>query len=224
MTGQVTGPPVQERQEPSIPDRKVREKSVIRQYTEAFLIAILLALVIRTFVVQAFKIPSGSMLPTLQIGDHLLVNKFLYGAEIPFLDWRMPGLRNPQRGDIIVFKFPQDEGRDFIKRVIALPGEKVEIRGKRVLINGKSLEEPYSVHLDRAIQETPHSPRDNFSPVEVPQGQLFVMGDNRDYSMDSRFWGFLDMKKIKGKAFLIYWSWDRDRFQPRWGRIGNVVR
>jgi signal peptidase I len=212
MTGQVTGPPVQERQEPPIPERKVREKSVIRQYTEAFLIAILLALVIRTFVVQAFKIPSGSMLPTLQIGDHLLVNKFLY--------W----FTDPQRGDVIVFKFPQDEGRDFIKRVIALPGDKVEVRGKRVYVNDKPVQESYAVHLDPSMQENPHSPRDNFAPVQAPPGQLFMMGDNRDYSMDSRFWGFLDIKKIKGKAFIIYWSWDRERFRPRWERIGKVIR
>lgn len=212
MTGQETGPPVQERQEPPIPERKVREKSVIRQYTEAFLIAILLALVIRTFVVQAFKIPSGSMLPTLQIGDHLLVNKFLY--------W----FTDTQRGDVIVFKFPQDEGRDFIKRVIALPGDRVEVRGKQVYVNDKPVQESYAVHLDPSMQENPHSPRDNFSPVKVPAGQLFMMGDNRDYSMDSRFWGFLDIKKIKGKAFIIYWSWDRERFRPRWERIGKVIR
>jgi signal peptidase I len=212
MTTQMTEHPAEERQEPPIPERKVREKSVIRQYTEAFLIAILLALVIRTFVVQAFKIPSGSMLPTLQIGDHLLVNKFIY--------W----FTDAQRGDIIVFKFPQDEGRDFIKRVIALPGDKVEVRGKRVYVNDKPVQESYAVHLDPSMQENPHSPRDNFSPVKVPAGQLFMMGDNRDYSMDSRFWGFLDIKKIKGKAFIIYWSWDRERFRPRWGRIGMVIR
>ena len=212
MTEQVTEHPAEERQEPPIPERKVREKSVIRQYTEAFLIAILLALVIRTFVVQAFKIPSGSMLPTLQIGDHLLVNKFLY--------W----FTDPQRGDVVVFKFPQDEGRDFIKRVIALPGDKVEVRGKRVYVNDKPVQESYAVHLDPSMQENPHSPRDNFAPVQAPSGQLFMMGDNRDYSMDSRFWGFLDIKKIKGKAFIIYWSWDRERFRPRWERIGKVIR
>ena len=212
MTTQMTEHPAEERQEPPIPERKVREKSVIRQYTEAFLIAILLALVIRTFVVQAFKIPSGSMLPTLQIGDHLLVNKFLY--------W----FTDPQRGDVIVFKFPQDEARDFIKRVIALPGDKVEVRGKRVYVNDKPVQESYAVHLDPSMQENPHSPRDNFAPVQAPPGQLFMMGDNRDYSMDSRFWGFLDMKKIKGKAFIIYWSWDRERFRPRWERIGKVIR
>jgi signal peptidase I len=207
-----------------MPAKPVPAKSVIRQYAEAFIIAIVLALAIRTFVVQAFKIPSGSMLPTLQIGDHILVNKFLYGAELPFTDYHLPGLRAPQRGDIIVFKFPQDEGRDFIKRAIALPGEKVEVRGKQVYVNEKPLQEPYAAHLDRAIQESPFSPRDSFGPVVVPPGQLFMMGDNRDYSMDSRFWGFLDMKKIKGNAFIIYWSWDRDRFRPRWGRIGMLIR
>ncbi len=195
-----------------MPAKPVPAKSVIRQYAEAFIIAIVLALAIRTFVVQAFKIPSGSMLPTLQIGDHILVNKFIY--------W----FTDPQRGDIIVFKFPQDEGRDFIKRAIALPGEKVEVRGKQVYVNEKPLQELYAAHLDRAIQESPFSPRDSFGPVVVPPGQLFMMGDNRDYSMDSRFWGFLDMKKIKGKAFIIYWSWDRDRFRPRWGRIGMLIR
>jgi signal peptidase I len=169
-------------------------------------------MVIRTFVVQAFMIPSGSMLPTLQIGDHLLVNKFLY--------W----FTNPKRGEIIVFKFPQDEGRDFIKRVIALPGDKVEIRGKQVYVNDEPVQEAYAVHLDPSMQDNPHSPRDNYGPVRVPPGQLFMMGDNRDYSMDSRFWGFLNIKKIKGKAFIIYWSWDRERLRPRWTRIGKVIR
>ena len=212
MTQQTMNQTTEKRQEPVVPERPVQEKSVIRQYAEAFIIAIVLALVIRTFVVQAFKIPSGSMLPTLQIGDHILVNKFIY--------W----FTDPQRDDIIVFKFPQDEGRDFIKRVVALPGEKVEVRGKQVYVNDKPLREPFAVHMDRSLQESPISPRDNFSPVVVPTGQLFMMGDNRDYSMDSRFWGFLDKKKIKGKAFIIYWSWDRDRFRPRWGRIGMLIR
>lgn len=187
------------------------KKSTLREWAEAIVIAVVLALAIRTFVVQAFKIPSGSMLPTLQIGDHILVNKFIY--------W----FTTPERGDIIVFKFPQDEGRDFIKRVIGLPGETVEIRGKQVFINGRPLEEPYAIHLDAQIMGNPHSPRDHFGPVKVPEGQLFVMGDNRDHSMDSRFWGFLDMKKVKGKAFIIYWSWDGERFRPRWNRIGHLV-
>jgi signal peptidase I len=208
----MTDPTKERPQEPPVLERKGREKSVIRQYAEAFIIAIVLAMVIRTFVVQAFKIPSGSMLPTLQIGDHLLVNKFLY--------W----FTDPKRGDIIVFKFPQDEGRDFIKRVIALPGDKVEVRGKQVYVNDEPVQESYAVHLDPSMQDNPHSPRDHYGPVRIPPGQLFMMGDNRDYSMDSRFWGYLDTKKIKGKAFIIYWSWDRERFRPRWTRIGMIIR
>ncbi|PWB78487.1 MAG: signal peptidase I [Candidatus Methylomirabilota bacterium] len=188
------------------------DKSVFRQYAEAVVIAILLALVIRTFVVQAFKIPSGSMLQTLQVGDHILVNKFLY--------W----FTDPHHGDIIVFKYPQDEARDFIKRVIGLPGDTVEVREKQVYVNGHPLTEPYAIHLDPVMLDNPGSSRDNFGPVIVAPGQLFMMGDNRDYSMDSRFWGFLDEKKIRGKAFIIYWSWDSERFRPRWERIGMLVR
>lgn len=191
---------------------RAKPKSVFREYAEAIAVAVILALFIRTFVVQAFKIPSGSMLPTLQIGDHILVNKFLYY------------FREPRRGDIIVFKFPLDEGRDFIKRVVGLPGETLEIRGKQVYINGKPLDEPYAVHLDANILSNPHSPRDHFGPVKIPPGHLFVMGDNRDHSMDSRFWGFLDIRKVKGEAFLIYWSWDRERHWPRFERIGHLVR
>ncbi|MBI5167059.1 MAG: signal peptidase I [candidate division NC10 bacterium] len=188
-----------------------KKKSVWREYAEAFVIAVVLALVIRTFVVQAFKIPSGSMLPTLQVGDHILVNKFIYK------------FTRPERGEIVVFKFPQDEGRDFIKRVIGLPGETVEVRQKRVYINGRLLEEPYAIHQDSAVYDNPHSPRDNYEPILVPEGSLFMMGDNHDHSMDSRFWGFLDQKKVKGKAFIIYWSWDKGRFRPRWDRIGKLV-
>ncbi|MBI3988642.1 MAG: signal peptidase I [candidate division NC10 bacterium] len=203
---------IPERYEAYLKKAGSKPKSVFREYAEAIAIAVILALIIRTFVVQAFKIPSGSMLPTLQIGDHILVNKFLYY------------FRSPQRGDIIVFKFPQDEGRDFIKRVIGLPGETLEVRGKQVYINGKPVEESYAVHLDANILGNPHSPRDQFGPVKIPEGHLFVMGDNRDHSMDSRFWGFLDIRKVKGEAFLIYWSWDRERHWPRWERIGHLVR
>lgn len=187
------------------------KKSIVREYAEAIAIAVILALIIRTFVVQAFKIPSGSMLPTLQIGDHILVSKFIYY------------FTEPKRGDIIVFKFPQDERRDFIKRVIGLPGETIEVRDKQVYINGRPLEEPYAVHLDTSILSNPHSPRDQFGPVRIPEGHLFVMGDNRDHSMDSRFWGFLDMREVKGKAFLIYWSWDKQHLRPRWRRIGCPI-
>ncbi|RMF89370.1 MAG: signal peptidase I [Nitrospinota bacterium] len=189
-----------------------KKKSVYREYIESIVIAVVLALLIRTFVVQAFKIPSGSMIPTLLIGDHILVNKFAYGVKVPFTDYRFHffGLLDtvPQRGDIIVFLFPQDPSRDFIKRVIGLPNEQVEIRDKRVYINGELLEEPYAIYEDTTIQPKDLSPRDNYGPVIVPAGHLFMMGDNRDNSMDSRFWGFLDIRKIKGKAFMVYWSWN----------------
>jgi signal peptidase I len=169
-----------------------RPKSAFREYAEALIIAVLLALVIRTFVVQAFKIPSGSMLPTLQIGDHILVNKFLYYFT-PI-----------KRGDVIVFKFPQDESRDFIKRVIGLPGETLEVRGRQVLINGNTLSEPYAVFADGPLGRGVE--RERVGPVVIPPGHLFMMGDNRDRSMDSRVWGLLDEHKVKGRAFLVYFS------------------
>ena len=186
-------------------------KSAFREYTEAIIIALVLALIIRTFIVQAFKIPSGSMLPTLQIGDHILVNKFILH------------FTSPKRGDIIVFKYPKDEGRDFIKRIVAIPGDKLEVRNKEVFLNDQLLDEAYVIHSDPNAQDQSFSPRDFFGPVIVPPGNYFMMGDNRDHSMDSRFWGFLDHKKIRGKAFLIYWSWDSDKFRPRWLRIGKMV-
>jgi signal peptidase I len=202
-------------------------KSVVREYAEALIIAVLLALVIRTFVVQAFKIPSGSMLPTLQIGDHILVNKFLYYFQ------------PVRRGDIIVFKFPQDETRDFIKRVIGLPGETIEIRGKQVFVDGKLLDEPYAVYGDWPTGRL--GEREKLGPLVVPPDRLFMMGDNRDHSMDSRVWGFLDIHKVKGKAFVVYFSVRSEEIpytsallsiyhvvtnpaMVRWGRIGSLVR
>lgn len=204
-----------------------RAKSVVREYAEALIIAVLLALVIRTFVVQAFKIPSGSMLPTLQIGDHILVNKFLYYFQ-PI-----------QRGDIIVFKFPQDETRDFIKRVIGMPGDTVEVRGKQVLINGAPLDEPYAVYGDWPAGR--FGEREKLGPLVVPPDRLFMMGDNRDHSMDSRVWGFLDVHKVKGKAFIVYFSVRSDDIpynsalasiyyvvshpgMIRWSRLGSLVQ
>ena len=184
---------------------RASRRSIAWEYAEALIIAIVLAMVIRTFIVQAFKIPSGSMLQTLQVGDHILVSKFLYR------------FTSPARGDILVFKFPQDETRDFIKRVIGLSGDTVELRGKTLLINGKPLEEPY------AIYESTNPFRDPFGPVTVPPGHLFMMGDNRDSSQDSRAWGFLDAEKVRGKAFVIYWSWDT-RWTVRWSRIGRLLR
>jgi signal peptidase I len=205
-----------------------RRKSLVREYLEAIAIAVLLALVIRTLVVQAFTIPSGSMMDTLLVGDYILVNKFLYGPEIPLADLRLPGVRVPGRGDIIVFKYPQDEKRDFIKRIVAAPGDEVQIRGAQVLVNGRTLEEPY---VKPGSAGPGHGGGQSgycgyafgCEPTVVPADSYFVMGDNRDNSQDSRYWGFVKRDKIKGKAFLIYWSWDGDRHWPRWFRLGKYI-
>ncbi|MEW6109240.1 MAG: signal peptidase I [Nitrospirota bacterium] len=208
---------------------KRKKKSAIRETIEAVIVAFLIALVIRTFVIQAFKIPSGSMIPTLQIGDHILVNKFLLGTpvDIPFTNinlFRMPGLRKAQRGDIIVFKYPEDPKRDFIKRIIGVGGDVVESRDKTVFVNGRKLVEPYAQHVDDETKPAFQDRRDNFGPIVVPDGEVFVMGDNRDQSYDSRFWGFVDVSEIKGKAIIIYWSWDGKETWVRFNRIGRLVK
>jgi len=208
---------------------KTRAKSVLREYTEAIVIAILLALVIRAFVVQAFKIPSGSMKPTLLIGDHILVNKFIYGIKVPFTNYELIHISNPKRGDIVVFEYPVDPSKDFIKRVIGLPGDKVRIENKVVYVNDQALSEPFAVQSDDKILPAGVSPRDNMGPLLVPPNSLFVMGDNRDESYDSRFWKFVNMDALKGKAFVIYWSWNSEgrlTLNPnesyvRWNRIGK---
>ncbi len=200
-------------------------KSRFREYTESIIAAVILALLIRGFVIQAFKIPSGSMIPTLLVGDHIMVNKFVYGIKVPFTDIRVLPLRSPSRGDIIVFRYPMDKKKDFIKRVVGIDGDVVEIRDKIVFINGEPWkEDSYGVHSDSAILPGSVSPRDNFGPVNVPEGSLFTLGDNRDQSRDSRFWGFVDRKEVKGSAFIIYWSWDRDNHWPRWRRMGKIIR
>ena len=204
-----------------------KRKSVVREYAEAIAIAILLALVIRTLIVQAFTIPSGSMMDTLLVGDYILVNKFLYGPELPITDYRLPGLRDPHRGDIIVFKYPQDEKRDFIKRIIGTPGDTVQVRGDQVLVNGKALVEPYVRKTDSALGDRGQPAYCGYAyacePTVVPSGSYFVMGDNRNNSQDSRYWGFVKREKIKGKAFLIYWSWDSDRHWLRWWRLAHYI-
>jgi len=203
---------------------QARTRSTLREYAEAIIIAILLALFIRTFIVQAFKIPSGSMIETLQIGDHILVNKFLYGLKIPYTGLDLFPIRNPRRLDVIVFKYPEDETKDFIKRVIGLPGDVVEVRNKTVYVNNKALVEPYAIHRDPiTLPPEARSPRDNLGPLTVPEDSYFVMGDNRDQSLDSRFWGFVKRGKIKGKAFIIYWSWDGPHTWVRWNRIGHLI-
>lgn len=215
-------------------------KSIVQEYAEVLLLAFLLTVFIRSFVVQAFRIPSGSMENTLLVGDFLFVNKFLYGARVPLTDMSLPGIRDPRRGDIMVFKYPDDPTKDFIKRLVGQPGDTLEIRDKVVWINGRPLDEPYVRFMSDRIRprgwEEPNifpahaGNKDNFGPVIVPAGKYFMMGDNRDNSSDSRYWGFLDRELIKGKAILIYWSWNPDQKlagffpSPRLGRIGRVIK
>lgn len=200
-------------------------KRILWEYAEAIVTALILALIIRAYVVQAFKIPTGSMEPTLLVGDHLLVNKFIYGTHLPFVDGKVLAVREPRRGDIVVFKYPRDPDRDFIKRIVGVGGDVVQERDKVIYINGKPVDEPFAAHSDPAV-EPPGSgePRDNFGPVTVPEGKYFVMGDNRDQSYDSRYWGFVDEEEIRGKAIIIYWSWDSKRHLPRLGRITSLVK
>ena len=195
----------------------------VKEYAEAIIIAILIALFIRTFVVQAFKIPSGSMKPTLQIGDHILVNKFIYGVKVPFVRSTLIPISEPKRGDIIVFIYPQDRTKDFIKRVIAIGGDRVEIRNKEIYVNDVLSEDTHGVYVDPVVMPGSMQPRDNMGPVEGPKGTVFVMGDNRDQSYDSRFWGFVDLKDVMGEAFMIYWSWNGDERNVRWDRIGDIL-
>jgi len=185
---------------------------------------------IRTFVIQAFKIPSGSMEPTLLIGDHLLVSKFSYSVhipnEVPFISYQMfPDYhffaRVPERRDIVVFKFPLEPDKDFIKRVIGLPGETIQIIQQRVYINDQLLKEPYANHSQPPSLDTGN--RDNMPPVRIPEGHIFVMGDNRENSSDSRVWGFLDLNNLRGKAQWIYWSWDNENSGVRTERLASSV-
>jgi signal peptidase I len=205
-------------------DNNQPKRSHWRENIEAILVAVLIALFIRTFVVQAFKIPSGSMKQTLQIGDHILVNKFLYGVKIPYWRKTLIPLKTPQRGDIIVFKYPVDPEKDFIKRVIGVGGDIVECRDKMLYVNQKRINHDYGVYTDPHIIPGNVRPRDNFGPIRVPDEKLFVMGDNRDESFDSRFWGFVDLKAVNGKAFIIYWSWDKQEFGVRWNRLGQLLK
>jgi signal peptidase I len=198
-------------------------KSKLREYVEAILLAIVIAFFIRTFVIQAYKIPSGSMKPTLLIGDHILVSKFNYGIKLPFIRSTLIPVGSPKRGDILVFIYPEDRSKDFIKRLVGVPGDTVEIRDKQILLNGQPWKETHGVHSDSLIIPGAVQPRDNFGPVKVPEGSLFVMGDNRDESYDSRFWGFVDMKDVLGKALIIYWSWNQEEYGVRWSRVGTIL-
>jgi len=203
------------------------QKSTLREYFESIVIAVIMALFVRTWVVQAFKIPTGSMENNLLIGDHLLVNKFVFGPE-PIAPIRaiLPQ-REIRRGDIVVFKYPDEPERDFIKRVIGLPGETIELRNKKVYVNGRPLDEPYVHFLEAshgASEVTSFDVRERYGPVQVPASQFFVMGDNRDNSQDSRYWGFLPAHYIKGKALMIYWSYESGRDDYLESGVGASIR
>lgn len=196
-----------------------------RENIEAILIAVFLALFIRSFVVQAFKIPSGSMEPTLLIGDHILVNKFIYGINLPFVERKFFQFKKPERGDVIVFVYPVDPSKDFIKRVIAVEGDTILIKDKKIYINGAPTPDDHGHYNNPKgiLRSGIGSNRDNYGPITVPPGCLFVMGDNRDNSYDSRFWGFVNVNKVKGKAFMIYWSWEKPFYNFRLNRIGKII-
>ena len=210
------------------------EKGKLRENVEAIIIAIILALLIRTFIVQAFKIPSGSMIPTLLIGDHILVSKFIYGVKIPFLNITVIPGADPKYNDIVVFEFPNDPKKDYIKRVVGLPGDIVEIKNKKVYINQKLVEDPHAYFTNTPVSPLVSHKRDNYGPVKVPENSIFVMGDNRDHSYDSRFWGFVGKDALKGKAFIVYFSWDTSTFdwsfseflniKIRWDRLGHLLK
>ncbi len=206
----------------------MRKKKFFKEYIEPIVIAILIALFIRTFIVQAFKIPSSSMEPTLLVGDHILVNKFIYGVKIPFLEKKLFSYKTPKRGDIIVFIFPKDRSKDFIKRVIGLGGEKVEIIQNKIYINDKLIDDPWGRYAGQGDLRRFFPSVDRYGPYVVPKDSLFVLGDNRDNSQDSRFWGFVQLNEVKGKAFIIYFSldWDAHRLldKVRWVRLGKLVR
>lgn len=208
------------------PSEKTKPKW--REYGESLLIAAIIALIVRSFFLQAFKIPSSSMEPTLLIGDHLLVNRLSYVAKVPFTDIVLFRLGSPSRGDVVVFRYPVERDKDFIKRVIATEGETVEIRDKAIFVNGKRIDDQWGRYLDKDIVSGFLSPKDNLMPVKVPKDAIFVMGDNRDRSLDSRFWGFVHRDDLVGKAFILYFSWDRNARNPieyiRWARFGKLIR
>ncbi len=199
-------------------EKKKLKKSKIREYSEIIVTAVLLALLVRTFIVQSYHIPSESMEETLLKGDFLFANKFIYGAKVPFVDLRLPAVREPEQGDIVIFKYPKDRKTDYIKRCIAVEGQVVEIKATDVYVDGKKLEEDYTKYIYKGKK------RRDFGPFKVPSGHIFVMGDNRDNSYDSRYWGPLDTKLLRGKALFLYFSVDYEKHWLRFRRIGDIIR
>jgi signal peptidase I len=195
------------------------KKSVVREYYEAILVAFILALFVRTFVFENFKIPSGSMEDNLLVGDHLVVNKFIFGEHFGTPLHGLFGYREPRRGDVVVFKYPNQPRRDFIKRCIAVAGDTVEVRNKVLYINNEPQDEPYAVFKGDQSGRARGLPGDNYGPRVVPAGTIFCLGDNRDNSLDSRFWGPVPLSYVKGRAVLIYWSYEAKRNDWEWRGI-----
>jgi signal peptidase I len=197
---------------------KAKKKSKLREYAEIIVTAVVLALIVRAMIIQSYHIPSESMENTLLKGDFLFATKFIYGAKVPFVDYRLPAIRDPKPGDIVIFKFPGDKKTDYIKRCIAVEGQTIEVRGKNVMVDGVVQEEDFIKHMGGNL------PRRNYGPVTVPKGHIFVMGDNRDNSYDSRYWGPLDKKLLRGKALFIYFSIDYKKHWLRFRRIGDIIK
>jgi len=211
--------------------KRLTKKSVV-DFAKSIAGIILMALVIKTTIVEAYQIPTGSMEDTILIGDFILGNKFIYGVKVPFTRISLPRVRKPRPGDIVIFRYPEDRSMNYVKRCIAVGGQTVQIRRKQLYVDGVHV--PNVPHLKftdhRIYPPGAGNPRDNFGPVKVPERKIFVMGDNRDNSLDSRFWGFVPLEDVLGKGFIIYWSWDRDiplyNFfrRVRWNRIGSILR
>jgi signal peptidase I len=205
------------------------QKSRTREYAESLVIAAIIAFLVRGFVVQAFRIPSGSMEPTLLVGDHLLVNRMSYVVKVPFTDLVILNVGSPKKGDVIVFRYPEDRTKDFIKRVVATGGDTVQVKNKVLYINGQKVSDPHAHFAEgNTVQPALISPRDFFGPVTVPKDRYFCMGDNRDRSLDSRFWGFVTRDDLVGRALIIYFSLDTQSddilHYVRWERIGSLIR
>ena len=194
--------------------KKERKKSIVREYSEIILMAVFLAFFVRTFFIQAFKIPSESMEDTLLVGDFLFANKFMYGAKVPLVGARLPAVRQPAPGDIVIFKYPGDKRTDYIKRCVAVEGQTIELKATQLYVDGELQDEEYAKYFHGST----------FGPYTVPPGHIFVMGDNRDNSADSRVWGPLDKDLILGKAMFIYFSWNGNDRAVRFSRIGNIIR
>ncbi len=201
-------------------DGPAKKKSAMRETVDVIVWAVVMAFLARSFLIQAFRIPSGSMEDTLLVGDFLFVNKFLYGPQIPFTDIRLPGIREPRPGDIIVFRF-EGEKDDYIKRCVAVGGQTLEVKDSVIHLDGVAQDEDFTKHI---FGNRPGRAPRNFGPYEVPEGKIFMMGDNRDNSSDSRMRGPIDWRKgVKGKALFIYWSWDGKKKLPRFSRIGDLI-